>query len=41
MTHRGAYSAKGAEDAWQTRFDAYCARFQPVLGPQAGPPAGI
>jgi uncharacterized protein YndB with AHSA1/START domain len=32
---------KVTEDAWRTRFDAYCARFQPVLGPQAGPPAGI
>lgn len=32
---------KVAEDAWRSRFDAYCARFQPVLGPQAGPPTDI
>jgi uncharacterized protein YndB with AHSA1/START domain len=26
-------------DAWQPRFDAYAAAFEPVLGPQEGPPA--
>jgi uncharacterized protein YndB with AHSA1/START domain len=25
---------------WQPRFQAYAARFEPVIGPQAGPPAG-
>jgi uncharacterized protein YndB with AHSA1/START domain len=32
---------KVAEDAWRSRFEAYSARFQPELGPQAGPPADI
>jgi uncharacterized protein YndB with AHSA1/START domain len=27
-------------DAWQTRFEAYVAQFEPKLGPQEGPPAG-
>jgi uncharacterized protein YndB with AHSA1/START domain len=27
-------------DAWQPRFDAYAAEFEPLLGPQEGPPAG-
>ena len=26
-------------DAWQPRFDAYSAAFEPALGPQEGPPA--
>jgi DNA-binding transcriptional ArsR family regulator len=30
---------KPADDAWRSRFDAYAAAFEPVLGPQAGPPA--
>ena len=25
---------------WRTRFDRYCAQFEPVVGPQQGPPAG-
>jgi uncharacterized protein YndB with AHSA1/START domain len=29
-----------APDAWQGRFDAYAAAFEPALGPQEGPPAG-
>lgn len=31
---------KPADDAWRSRFDVYAAAFEPVLGPQAGPPAG-
>jgi uncharacterized protein YndB with AHSA1/START domain len=27
-------------DAWQPRFAAYSAAFEPILGPQDGPPAG-
>jgi uncharacterized protein YndB with AHSA1/START domain len=27
-------------DAWQPRFQMYSAAFEPVIGPQAGPPAG-
>jgi uncharacterized protein YndB with AHSA1/START domain len=27
-------------DAWKPRFDAYAAEFEPVIGPQSGPPAG-
>jgi len=27
-------------DAWRPRFDGYVAAFEPVLGPQEGPPAG-
>jgi hypothetical protein len=27
-------------DAWRPRFDAYAAGFEPLLGPQYGPPAG-
>jgi uncharacterized protein YndB with AHSA1/START domain len=27
-------------DAWQPRFAAYAEAFEPVLGPQEGPPAG-
>jgi len=26
-------------DAWRTHFDGYVAEFEPVLGPQVGPPA--
>jgi uncharacterized protein YndB with AHSA1/START domain len=26
--------------AWKPRFDAYAAEFEPVIGPQSGPPAG-
>jgi uncharacterized protein YndB with AHSA1/START domain len=26
--------------AWKARFDAYAAEFEPVIGPQSGPPAG-
>ena len=26
-------------DAWRRRFDAYSAAFEPVIGPQEGPPA--
>ena len=26
-------------DGWKRRFDAYAAEFEPVIGPQAGPPA--
>jgi uncharacterized protein YndB with AHSA1/START domain len=29
-----------APDPWQPRFAAYAAAFEPVLGPQEGPPAG-
>ncbi len=29
-----------APDAWRPRFDAYAAEFEPVIGPQEGPPAG-
>lgn len=29
-----------APDAWRGRFDAYAAAFEPVIGPQEGPPAG-
>ena len=29
-----------APDAWRRRFDAYRAAFEPVLGPQEGPPEG-
>jgi uncharacterized protein YndB with AHSA1/START domain len=29
-----------APDAWTQRFDAYAAEFEPVIGPQEGPPAG-
>jgi uncharacterized protein YndB with AHSA1/START domain len=32
----------GAEDeAWKPRFDRYVATFEPVLGPQDGPPEGV
>jgi uncharacterized protein YndB with AHSA1/START domain len=27
-------------DAWQQRFATYVAAFEPVLGPQEGPPSG-
>jgi uncharacterized protein YndB with AHSA1/START domain len=27
-------------EAWKPRFDTYTAAFEPVLGPQEGPPAG-
>lgn len=27
-------------DSWRQRFEVYAARFEPVLGPQSGPPAG-
>jgi uncharacterized protein YndB with AHSA1/START domain len=29
-----------AADAWRRHFDAYSAAFEPVIGPQEGPPAG-
>jgi uncharacterized protein YndB with AHSA1/START domain len=29
-----------AADAWQVHFDRYRGEFEPVLGPQEGPPAG-
>lgn len=29
-----------APDAWQPRFQSYAAAFEPVIGPQQGPPAG-
>jgi uncharacterized protein YndB with AHSA1/START domain len=29
-----------SSDAWKSRFDHYVSVFQPVLGPQAGPPDG-
>ena len=29
-----------AEEPWQPRFDRYVAAFEPVLGPQEGPPDG-
>jgi uncharacterized protein YndB with AHSA1/START domain len=29
-----------APDAWRPRFEAYAAEFEPVIGPQEGPPAG-
>jgi len=28
------------QDAWQRRFATYSATFEPVIGPQEGPPAG-
>ena len=30
----------GDKDAWPRRFAAYSAQFEPVIGPQEGPPAG-
>jgi uncharacterized protein YndB with AHSA1/START domain len=30
-----------APEAWRSRFDAYAAVFEPVVGSQEGPPAGI
>lgn len=34
---------QGAEDrdTWRTRFERYAAGFEPVLGPQDGPPEGV
>jgi uncharacterized protein YndB with AHSA1/START domain len=29
-----------AADAWQPRFETYAAAFEPIIGPQEGPPAG-
>lgn len=29
-----------APDSWQPRFQHYAAAFEPILGPQEGPPAG-
>jgi uncharacterized protein YndB with AHSA1/START domain len=29
-----------ADGAWKSHFDSYAARFEPVVGPQVGPPAG-
>jgi uncharacterized protein YndB with AHSA1/START domain len=29
-----------APDSWRSHFEAYRALFEPVLGPQEGPPAG-
>jgi uncharacterized protein YndB with AHSA1/START domain len=34
----GGFDAAG--DAWQPRFEAYVAAFEPALGHQEGPPAG-
>jgi uncharacterized protein YndB with AHSA1/START domain len=31
---------KVEKDTWQSSFEAYSRQFEPVLGPQAGPPAG-
>lgn len=28
------------DEAWQPRFEAYAAAFEPAVGPQEGPPAG-
>jgi hypothetical protein len=28
------------QDAWQRRFAAYSTAFEPVIGPQEGPPQG-
>lgn len=30
-----------APEAWRSRFDAYAAEFEPVVGQQEGPPAGV
>ena len=30
----------GDNDAWPRRFAVYSAQFEPVIGPQEGPPAG-
>ncbi len=32
--------AGGEAGDWQPRFEAYAARFEPVIGPQEGPPSG-
>jgi uncharacterized protein YndB with AHSA1/START domain len=32
--------AESASDAWKAPFDRYMAKFEPVAGPQEGPPAG-
>ena len=32
--------AGGEPAAWQPRFERYCRAFEPLLGPQEGPPAG-
>jgi hypothetical protein len=37
--NRLAQNASGAP--WQERFDHYVDAFEPVLGPQEGPPAGV
>src|SRR5262245_59412726 len=37
---RGQAGLEPAPDAWRPRFDAYAAAFEPMLGPQEGPPAG-
>jgi hypothetical protein len=29
-----------SSEDWQPRFRAYAAQFEPVIGPQAGPPSG-
>lgn len=31
---------EATRDAWQPRFEAYAAGFEPVIGPQEGPPSG-
>lgn len=28
------------KEAWQLRFERYAARFEPIIGPQGGPPDG-
>ena len=30
-----------AQNAWKPRFEAYAAEFEPVVGAQEGPPAGV
>lgn len=38
LDHLGGLAADAG--AWKPRFDAYAAEFEPVIGPQSGPPAG-
>jgi uncharacterized protein YndB with AHSA1/START domain len=38
LDHLGGLAADPG--AWKPRFDAYAAEFEPVIGPQSGPPAG-
>lgn len=30
-----------AQNAWKPRFEAYSVEFEPVVGAQEGPPAGV